>query len=180
MATPLSDYEPIVGKNTLLELRVLARHLQNVSVQHVNSTRVGGGVAEILARMVPLLQDLGVAARWDVIEGDPSFFNVTKKMHNALHGRGEDLSEEDIEAFWETSRRNIAKMDLTGDILFIHDPQPIALVERKGQIGRRWIWRCHIDVSNPRSNACASWRGLSPATMRRCSPRPVFRSITSL
>lgn len=162
MASLLADYEPIVGKSTVRELRVLAQHLRNTSVQHVNSTRVGGGVAEILARMVPMLQDLGVQTRWDVVEGDPAFFDVTKKMHNALHGRGDDLSQEDIDAFWATSRRNIEKAELTGDIVFIHDPQPIALIEKKAESGRRWLWRCHIDVSAPRPGVWKFLEGFIP------------------
>lgn len=157
MTNPLAHYESIVGKDTIRELHVLARHLNGVSVQHVNSTYVGGGVAEILSKMVPLLQELGIEARWDVVEGDAAFFNVTKTMHNALHGRGADITGEDIEVFRETSRKNLAKLDLSGDILFVHDPQPIALAEKKAQIGRRWIWRCHIDVSAPRPGV---WRFL--------------------
>lgn len=162
MASLLADYEPIIGKSTVQELRVLAHHLHDTSVQHINSTRAGGGVAEILARMVPLLQDLGIQTRWDVIEGDPAFFNVTKKMHNALHGRGDDMTKEDIDAFWATSRRNIEKVELTGDIVFIHDPQPIALIERKAQMGHRWLWRCHIDVSSPRPGVWKFLEGFIP------------------
>ncbi|MDD5557835.1 MAG: glycosyltransferase [bacterium] len=143
----LDDYAPIVGTAVLDDLRLLADRLRGRVVQFVNSTAVGGGVAEILNRMVPLLRDLGVDARWDVIKGGDRFFNVTKKIHNALHGKVEEFGEEDVEAFMETSRRNIAELETYGDVVFIHDPQPIALVEKKAH--DRWIWRCHVDVSAP-------------------------------
>jgi trehalose synthase len=106
-------------------------------------------VAEILSRMVPLLAQLGVDARWNVIKGNDEFFKVTKKFHNALHGRKETLSPTDYEIFMEMSRRNLAEMDLYGDIIYVHDPQPVALVLKKKDIGKNWVWRCHIDVSRP-------------------------------
>jgi trehalose synthase len=145
----ITDYEPIVGRSSIEELRLLGSKLSGKIIQNINSTSVGGGVAEILNRMVPLLQDLGVDARWNVIKGNPDFFQVTKKFHNALHGRKETISEQDLAVYMETNRRNLKEMDLYGDILFIHDPQPAALVEQKTQMGKKWIWRCHIDISRP-------------------------------
>ncbi|MBN2098755.1 MAG: glycosyltransferase [Dehalococcoidia bacterium] len=145
----ITDYEPIVGRSSIEELRLLGSKLSGKIIQNINSTSVGGGVAEILNRMIPLLQDLGVDARWNVIKGNPDFFQVTKKFHNALHGRKEAISEQDLAVYMETNRGNLKEMDLYGDILFIHDPQPAALVEQKTQMGKKWIWRCHIDVSRP-------------------------------
>jgi len=145
----LEDYQPIVGKNIIDELKILGSHLAGRKVQNVNSTFSGGGVAEILARMVPLLKQLGVDASWDVIEGDEEFFNVTKKFHNALHGQEETFTKDDLNIFVETSRRNNEKMALDADIFYIHDPQPIMLIERKKSSGGHWIWRCHVDVSHP-------------------------------
>jgi len=153
----ITDYEPVVGKNTIEELRLLGSRLSGKVVQNINSTFTGGGVAEILSRMVPLLTDLGVDARWNVIKGNPEFFQVTKKFHNALHGRKENISKQDFALFLETNRKNMLEMDLYGDILFIHDPQPAALIERKKQLGKKWVWRCHIDVSKPDD---AVWRFL--------------------
>ena len=144
----LPDYEPIVGKSTIEELRLLASKLAGREIQNVNSTYVGGGVAEILNHMIPILQELGVDARWNVIKGSPGFFEVTKKFHNALHGRKESISEDDFELFLEINRKNMAEMDFHGQTMFIHDPQPCALIEKKDSDGK-WIWRCHIDVSNP-------------------------------
>jgi len=143
----LEDYVPIVGQNVIDDLRLLAGKLENKLIRHINSTSVGGGVAEILSRMIPLFQDLGVDCRWDVIKGGEAFFNVTKKFHNALHGKPEDLVQEDFDIFLETSEQNLGQMDLSGDILFIHDPQPVALIQKKTD--NKWIWRCHVDVSDP-------------------------------
>lgn len=145
----ISDYEPIVGRSEIDELRLIGSRLSGKVVQNVNSTFVGGGVAEILNRMMPLLTELTVDARWNIIKGDKEFFRVTKKFHNVLHGRKEVVSEEDLAIFMETTRRNLEEMDLHGDFIFIHDPQPAGLVQRKKDLGKKWIWRCHIDVSKP-------------------------------
>jgi trehalose synthase len=145
----IKDYTNIVGQSVIDELSVLSQHLQGKRIQNINSTAVGGGVAEILTRMLPLLHELGVDARWDVIRGDERYFVITKKMHNALHGVSETISDEDLEYFLEVNERNMADMDLNYDIHFIHDPQPIALILRKPQVGGKWIWRCHIDFTNP-------------------------------
>ncbi len=145
----LSEYEPIVGRYVIEELRMLASKLSGRTVQMVNSTAVGGGVAEILNRMMPLLLEMGIEARWDVIKGGDKFFWVTKTIHNALHGAAEGLSQDMIDEFMQTSEANNRAIDCNADIVFIHDPQPIALVQQKESRGNKWIWRCHVDVSNP-------------------------------
>lgn len=99
--------------------------------------------------MVPLLGQLGVDARWNIIKGSNEFFQVTKKFHNALHGRHENITANDFEIFMETTRKNIAELELSGDVIFVHDPQPAGLVSRKRELGNKWLWRCHIDVSHP-------------------------------
>jgi trehalose synthase len=142
---------------------MLADKLSGKVIQNINSTFTGGGVAEILSRMMPLLGQLGVDARWNVIEGNDEFFRVTKKFHNALHARQEEITAEDFARFKETTDQNIAEMDLCGDILFIHDPQPIGLIARKKDLGKKWIWRCHIDVSNPNP---AVWNFLLPMVVQ--------------
>ncbi len=143
----LEDYRDLVGSPIIEELQTLSDKLKGKSIQTINSTAVGGGVAEILNRMVPLLQELGVDIRWDVIKGGMDFFDVTKKFHNALHGEKVEVSEKDYEVFLETSWRNIEEMDIAGDIIFVHDPQPAALIKRCKD--NKWVWRCHIDVSSP-------------------------------
>lgn len=146
--TRIDDYAPIVGQATIDELHQLARHLEGRSVQNINSTAVGGGVAEILTRMIPLLKALGVDARWDVIRGDERFFSITKKFHNALHGVPVDVSDQEFSYFVDVGRQNAAEMSFA-DIVFVHDPQPIVLVEQRAEKGGNWVWRCHIDFSKP-------------------------------
>lgn len=143
----LEDYAAIVGESELDELRLIASKLKGRRVTNINSTATGGGVAEILSRMIPLLRELGVDATWQVIKGGEKFFAVTKKFHNALHGRKESLTSEDYEAYLETVRGNVADLNLDADIRFVHDPQPAALIEQKERLGGRWLWRCHIDLS---------------------------------
>jgi trehalose synthase len=145
----IQNYIPIVGRSTIEELMALAGRLSGKVIQNINSTFTGGGVAEILTRMVPLLNQLGVDARWKTIKGSEEFFSVTKKLHNALHGRKEHISSEDFSLFLEVNKKNIEELKFQGDIVFIHDPQPIALIAKKKELGEKWIWRCHIDVSNP-------------------------------
>lgn len=138
---------------------MIATKLSGKAIQNISSTFIGGGVAEILSRMVPLLEELGVDARWNIIKGSTEFFQVTKKFHNALHGRREAISAADFSLFTEVSQQNIREMELYGDIVFVHDPQPVALVSRKKETGKKWIWRCHIDVSNPNQDV---WNFLEP------------------
>ena len=143
----LEKYIEIVGQSVIDDLKIAAEKLRGKIVQHINSTAVGGGVAEILTRMVPLLRELGVDTRWDLIKGGDQFFNVTKKFHNVLHGKNEEITKQDFEIFLKTSAMNIEEVNTYGDIVFVHDPQPIALVNKKRK--NKWLWRCHIDVSSP-------------------------------
>lgn len=145
----LDAYEPFVGKGTLDELRVLAGRLAGRRIVTVSSTAVGGGVAEILNRMVPLSHELGVDIRWEVIKGGEDFFAVTKRIHNALHGKAEPFGAHDVEVFRETTRQNLSDLDLDADVVFVHDPQPIGLVAARQDGRGHWIWRCHVDVSAP-------------------------------
>lgn len=149
MERRIEDYIPIVGKDRIDELKLLAQKLKGKTIQNINSTAVGGGVAEILSKLVPLLNGLGVDTKWDVIKGGTDFFKVTKKIHNALHGTKERITRANIKTFLETSQSNINQMSFYGDIIFVHDPQPIVLIEKKRQLKSRWIWRCHVDVSHP-------------------------------
>jgi trehalose synthase len=147
----VKDYEPIVGKSYIEELRMLANRLSGKTILNINSTFVGGGVVEILSRLVPLLNQLGVDVRWQIISGEARFFKVTKKLHNALHGKVEPVSDDEFSLFLETTEKNLNQIDFSGDIMFIHDPQPAALIAKKSDIGKKWIWRCHIDISQPDS-----------------------------
>lgn len=147
----LEECISIVGKSEVEELFLLAGKLKGKSIQNINSTAVGGGVAEILRRMMPLFRELGVNIWWDVIKGDDRFFHITKKIHNSLHGVEVELTKEEFDYFLQVNIENSHEISNYGDIVFIHDPQPIALIERKREIGRKWIWRCHIDFTSPKA-----------------------------
>ena len=162
MAT-LADYEAAAGKDAVHEIAVIAARLKGLRVVNVNSTAVGGGVAEILIRMVPLLQELGVDARWEVIKGDAAFYETTKAMHNALHGVEVPFTDRMREAFLDTTGRNAALVNLDADVVVIHDPQPAGLVNGRAAKGGRWIWRCHIDLSRP---SAPFWDFLRPFVER--------------
>jgi trehalose synthase len=155
----LDQYLPIIGEQAVDELRFLGRELQGRVMRHINSTAVGGGVAELLNRMIPYFKELGVDARWEVIKGDNDFYAVTKKMHNALHGHPQPFTLKDFEIYNQTIERNVSELDLTGDALFIHDPQPAGLISQKRNTAAHWVWRCHIDLSERHEDV---WKFLEP------------------
>ncbi len=147
--TEIKDYLPIVGPGVIDDLILLSERIQGKVIQNINSTAVGGGVAELLSRIIPFLKQLGIDARWNVIKGDEKFFTITKKMHNALHGVDIKVTPEELSYFQQVNKENALNIDFTGDIIYIHDPQPIALIEKKQELQKKWIWRCHIDFTNP-------------------------------
>ncbi|MFA6317591.1 MAG: glycosyltransferase [Elusimicrobiota bacterium] len=159
----LEEYRPIVGGDTLEELRLLAGQLKGRRVLHVNSTAVGGGVAEILSRMVPLLRELEVDTTWEVIKGGEDFYAVCKKFHNALHGDPVEVLPRDYQVYEDVTDQNLGQMSLDADTVFIHDPQPAALVKKRGSMKNRWLWRCHIDISRPSPQV---WGFLKPYVER--------------
>ncbi len=159
----LDAYEPIVGAGVIRELKLLGERLAGKRVVNVNSTRVGGGVAEILNRLVPLLNEVGLQVRWEVIHGTEEFFVLTKRMHNALQGTPVQFTAVDREVYNAATQKNLETVDLKADVIFIHDPQPAGLIRAREQIGGNWIWRCHIDVSSP---APGAWEFIAPMVER--------------
>ena len=153
------DYGAIIGKPELDETRFLARHLRGKTVKMVNSTAVGGGVAEILNRLIPLMTELEIPTRWDVITGGNDFFEVTKGFHNALHGGDYNLTRQIQDIFLSYNEQNRQRMEFAEDLFIIHDPQPVGLIRSKSENRGRWIWRCHIDLSNPHPGV---WEFLKP------------------
>jgi trehalose synthase len=147
----LDDYEDIVGRAPIRELREIAARLAGRRVKMINSTAVGGGVAEILNRLVPLMNELGIETHWEVIKGGEAFFHVTKQFHHALQGgRFDHIGPRELAAWLETNRANAAELVGDEDFMVIHDPQPLALVEARSRApSSYWIWRCHIDLSQP-------------------------------
>jgi trehalose synthase len=153
----LNDYAPIVGQEVIAQLQRLAERLGPRRLVHINSTRTGGGVAEILSQAVPLLAQLGLEVRWEVIEGDQAFFECTKMIHNALQGHKVEIPPDLLEHYRETNRQNAREFAWEADFVLVHDPQPAYLIEDLRPRARHWIWRCHIDVSRPNPKV---WRFL--------------------
>jgi trehalose synthase len=152
MSERLSAYERIVGSSRITQLRRIGKKLGGIRVVHVNSSKEGGGVAEILEWMVPLMREAGLDASWEVIQGTDDFFEVTKNIHNGLQGRPVDLSHKGWKVFQEVNEMNMERLRPTltdADIVLVHDPQPAFLLPlcngRKG----KWVWRGHIDISRP-------------------------------
>lgn len=148
----LDRYAAVAGDEVVDHLRQLAAPLAGARVLHVSSTKEGGGVAEILRGLVPLKQALGIDARWEVITGDQAFYECTKSFHNALQGTREVIPDSRLRTYEETNAENAERLRTAlaeADFVFVHDPQPAAMMlsvpERKGI----WIWRCHIDVRRP-------------------------------
>jgi len=157
--TSLDDYAAVVGAGEIGEIRSIAAHLEGLRILHINSTKVGGGVAEILERMVPLQNELGLHSSWEVLVGDSPFYELTKSVHNALHGRMARMSAKDLEYYREVMARNAGLVQEERDIVVIHDPQPAGLVQYRPQSDAKWLWRCHIDLSDADTTI---WRILRP------------------
>jgi len=155
----LADYTHIVGRPLVDEIRELAEPLKGSRVVHLSATAFGGGVAEILYTLVPLMRDVGLEAEWQVIYGREEFFNSTKLMHNALQGNPKDLTEDEWATWRQYNEMNARELPRGWDYCIVHDPQPAALYSLVPEKARYWVWRCHIDVSTP-----------NPATMQQLLP----------
>lgn len=146
---PLDSYSELLGAGEIEELRALAKPLRNRSIEMINSTAVGGGVAEILNRLVPLAEELDLGIKWNVMTGGEDFFEVTKAFHNALHGAPYHATQRDFDIFLDYNARNRARLPLDAEFVVIHDPQPAALIDARKPGRNHWVWRCHIDLSHP-------------------------------
>ncbi|MGH3340925.1 MAG: hypothetical protein ACRDPL_19125, partial [Propionibacteriaceae bacterium] len=155
----LADYTHLAGRGLVDEVRELAENLQGKRVLHVSATAFGGGVSEILYTLVPLMRDVGLDAHWQVILGREDFFNVTKLLHNSLQGDETTLDEQQWEVFDAYNVMNAQSLDPGWDVIVSHDPQPAGLRDNAPDAARNWIWRCHIDLSEP-----------NPATLERMLP----------
>ena len=155
----LNDYKNIIGAADIDELRFLAEGLKGKTVKMVNSTAVGGGVAEMLNQLVPLLNEVEVKTHWEVITGGNDFFEVTKAFHNALQGSNYKLTQHARDIFLMYNEQNRRRIEFSEDVVVIHDPQPAGLIRDREKSSRQWIWRCHIDLSNPNAEV---WGFLRP------------------
>jgi trehalose synthase len=146
----LDDYRSVVGDETIAEIRELAEPLQAARVVHVNATAYGGGVAEMLQTLVPLMVDVGLDAEWQVIEGADEFFNVTKAAHNGLQGMDVELTSDMRDIWRRYNEMNAERFEGAYDFVVIHDPQPAGMLHYHGKgDDEHWAWRCHIDTSEP-------------------------------
>ena len=145
----LNDYAPIVGPEVIGQLKRLAEVVAGRRFVHINSTRTGGGVAEILNRAVPLLNQLGIETQWEVILGDPFFFEITKAMHNALQGHKVQFTQAMFNHYREVNLENARRATWEADFVLLHDPQPAYMITELRPRAQHWVWRCHIDVSRP-------------------------------
>lgn len=145
----LKDYSKIIRPQNVEEISLLSEKLAGLDVKMVNSTSMGGGVAEMLHRTVPLFNELGLNVKWEVIKGTGAFFNATKAFHNALHGKDVEITDKMLEVFLEANESNAKNMRFDEDIVVIHDPQPAGLIKEKSKSSAKWVWRCHIDTANP-------------------------------
>ncbi len=144
----LEDYRDIVGDETISEIFRKSKGLYGKKILHVNSSYQGGGVAEILNHLVPLMSDLGIDVDWRVIHGHHDFFNITKKFHNALQGEEINFSRLKRSVYTETNKRFTTYSNIDHDAVIIHDPQPLPLI-RYFKKRQPWVWRAHIDLSDP-------------------------------
>src|SRR5205809_5738200 len=173
----LADYQKVIGDERYEELRTLAKAAKGRTMLHINATAYGGGVAEILQNLVPLLRDAGVDAHWAVLDAPPAFYDITKKIHNALQGMELDLSEQEKELFQEVARENAAQLT-DADVILAHDPQAVALRHfAKDPRRATWVWRCHIDLTAAHQPVWEflgrSWRSTTPPSGRcrsSCGP----------
>jgi trehalose synthase len=154
----LVDYGTIVSRGLMDEIRRLAEPLAGKRVAHVSATAFGGGVAEINYALVPLMKDAGLDVEWRVILGGDEFFAVTKAVHNALQGDQRGLTETQEEVFRRYQALNAEEFEDEYDFVIVHDPQPIGLIEHFPGSSAQWVWRCHIDLSEPNPDVLAFLR----------------------
>jgi trehalose synthase len=145
----LNDFKPIVGPEVIGQLQRMSEIVAGRRFVHINSTRTGGGVAEILNRAVPLLNQLDIKTQWEVIQGDAFFYEITKAMHNALQGQKVHFTQAMFNHYREVNLENARRVDWEADFVLLHDPQPAYMIEELRPRAKHWVWRCHIDVSRP-------------------------------
>ena len=146
--TTLDEYEKYIGSEAIDRIRKKARPLLDRHMVCVNSTFYGGGVAQLLSSLVLLFNNIGIKTGWRTIQGTPDFFSITKKMHNALQGAEINLSKIKKDIYEQVIAENAIRNHLKHDVVIIHDPQPLPMIEHYNKRGP-WIWRCHIDLTNP-------------------------------
>ena len=154
----VEDYAQFVGDETVERILKKAKPLHDIHAVHVNSTMYGGGVAKMLSSFALLMNSVGIKTGWRAIQGSPDYFSTTKKIHNALQGGDIDLTDRKKQIYEYVIEENSIRNHLDHDIVLIHDPQPLPMVNHYKKRGP-WIWRCHIDLSQPNQEV---WKYLKP------------------
>ncbi len=144
----IEDYRPLIGEEAVERIREKASRVEGLHVANVSSTYYGGGVANLLGSLSLLMNSVGITTGWRVIQGSPDFFSITKKMHNALQGGKINLTDRKKEIYRRVIRQNAIRNHLDHDLVIVHDPQPLAMIEHYPKSGP-WIWRCHVDLTEP-------------------------------
>lgn len=147
MIQELEQYRDVAPKGTVELLHRLSELVQGKRFLQINAVRYGGGIAEILRRLVPIMQALGVEARWEVIAGTQEFGDVTRRIADGLQGRPETITDEMYQTYLGVTARNAKALDLSADLVFVHDPPPAALIDHRKD--GKWVWRCHLDAGKP-------------------------------
>ena len=158
-AHPLEDYVPIVGEEEVRKLQGLADELKGIKILELNSTALGGGVAEMLRSAVPFLDQLGIEDEWKVMKGSDAYFEVTKNIHNLLQGKGGSFTPDMQDIYFDTLKENVDAniIDWDPDVVLIHDPQPLGLAPYLKRQGETWFWRCHIDIEDTMVEGSPLW-----------------------
>jgi trehalose synthase len=149
MSKSIDDYAPIIGEEKIKRLKELAFTLKNKKVLNINATAFGGGVAELLKTQIALMQSLGLQVHWYVMNASSEFYEVTKYFHNTLQGSPGMLTQEQKDNYLETVKNNAKALMENFDYIIVHDPQPLAILDYAPVAYGKWIWRCHIDTSEP-------------------------------
>jgi len=144
----IDEYRGIVGDKVISDIVKMAKNLYGLRVLHINSTYYGGGVAEMLYSLIPLMNDVGVSVDWRILRGTPEFFTITKKFHNAIQGDPINLSDIKKTLYIQNNQDFASYCQIDADCVIIHDPQPLPLI-RFYKRKQPWIWRCHVDLSRP-------------------------------
>lgn len=141
-------YDGVVDGQMLADIQRAARSIYGLRVLHVNSVFQGGGVAGMLNSLIPLMNDVGVNADWNLLYSDPDVFETTKKLHNGIQGEDVELTAQELDAYLSLNRTFALYSPVDHDVVIVHDPQPLPMI-RYRQRENPWVWRCHIDASNP-------------------------------
>jgi trehalose synthase len=162
-STNLGSYKGLVDASLLEEIRSLSRRLHGIRVCHINATAAGGGVAELLSRLIPVYRALGISAEWRTVHGGTEYFRLTKTIHNALQGARTQLTDDMRRAYRMHNEMSADALQTAADVYIVHDPQPAGIRAMKPQAPGKWVWRCHIDSSQPDRGV---WEFLRPLIER--------------